>query len=178
MRRAFSMIEVLVVILILAILAGVMAPRLATFTALRVEPTARRAGDVLSIAGRRDRLSSQRVAVDYADGVLRMLVLLPATDGRGSEWREDPLAPPVDLGPVMLVSARLDGVELDTDQWRVELAAAGRRPSLTLLLSGPGEHDPWTVELAPEGASAEVRRGWSGQGLSAGAVELEEQSAW
>ena len=178
MRRAFSMIEVLVVILILAVMAGAIAPRLVSFTALRVAPTARQVGDVLSVAGRRDRLTSQRVAIDYADHTLRMLILRPAADGVGSEWADDPLAQTVNLGPVELVSARLDGAELDADQWRVELATTGRRPLLTLLLAAPDGHDPWTVELAPESAAAEIRRGWSTDALAGKAVELEEQSAW
>jgi len=177
-RRAFSMVEVLVVILILAVLAGAVAPRLASFTALRVAPTARQTGDVLSIAARRDRLTSQRVAIDFADGTLRMLVLASSPEGSGSEWREVPLAPPVMLGEVELVSARLDGVELDPEQWRVELAASGRPVSMVLLLAGPGGKDPWTVELSPEGAAAQVRRGWSSPAFSGSSIELEEQSAW
>lgn len=179
--RAFSIIETLVVVLIIAVLAMAVVPRLASLTALRVKPVADQAADVLSAAARRDQLTSQRVAIDFDsdDGRLRMLVLRPTDDARGMEWAEDALSPQVRLGQVQVVAARADTVDLDPARWRVEFfGASRRRQQVVLLLSGPGGRDPWTVSLSPDMAQAEVRPGWSQRQIEGAALELDEQEAW
>lgn len=173
--------EILVVVIILAVMAALVAPRLAAMTTVRVRPYAEQAADLLSTAARRDQLTSQRVAVEYdaETAALRMLVLKPASDGKAVEWAADLLSPEVHLGETRVVSARADGVEQEPKQWRIEFSGATKlRPTVTLLIAGPGGRDPWTVQLTPESARARVYSGWPQKQLTGGGIELDEQQAW
>ncbi len=164
--RAFTLVELVVVLIILAILAGVIAPRLLSGSSRTAEADVRRAAELVSTAGRRDSLTSQQLAIDYdgASSTLRLLVLrLPsavdAARGAPAEWVDDPLAMRVELKDVKLLSATTDGAELDPRKFRVEFKQAAVRPSLVMVF-GPSEDRPaWTVSLTPGAYRAQVISG-------------------
>ncbi|MFA6043993.1 MAG: type II secretion system protein, partial [Phycisphaerales bacterium] len=70
------MVELIVVVVMLGVLAGLVGPRLLGWTHRHTEAAALKLADLLSAASRRDTLSSQRVAVDYdaKRGTARMQV--------------------------------------------------------------------------------------------------------
>ncbi|MDX2130678.1 MAG: prepilin-type N-terminal cleavage/methylation domain-containing protein [Planctomycetota bacterium] len=170
--RGFSMVEMLVVVILLGVLVGVAAPRLAVIAGRGTEATAVRAGALLSDAARRDALTSQRLAVEFdaARGTLALLTIDPE-DG---VWREDPLAPRVEIGGATLREATADGVTLDGTNWRLELPRNTPRPAIRLVFTNSRGADAWTVDLASRASRATVRAGTAvgaGEGES---VDLDE----
>lgn len=165
-RRGFTLIELVLVIVILAVLAGAIAPRVLSWNARGDETGVAAVAELLSVAARREMLTGQRLALDYdgEGGRLRLLTqrLSDGTGGRpvAPAWRDDPLAPAVQLDNIRVLSAAADGVELSSRRWRIEFIPATVRPSIVLLLgdeSGASNRaGAWIVELPPAAARAMV----------------------
>lgn len=165
-RHGFTVVELLVVLIMLTILAGVIAPRLVSGSSRSAEADVRRAAELMSTAGRRDTLTSQQIAIDYdgATSTMRMLVLrLPsaADAARGSEpeWVDDRMTMRVELKDVRLLSATADGAELDARRFRVEFKQSGVRPGLVLMFGQDADKPLWTVSLPPGAFRARVSAG-------------------
>lgn len=157
-RAAFSVIELIVVIVILGVLAGALVPRIAGWSRRDAQAAALRAADVLSAAARRETLSGQTVAVEYdPDHGVRMLVNDPA--GGTDSWREDPLVPSVNLSGVRLISAFEDTASLPVDRWRVVFRSAGPRAAVGIVLAAERTEERWRVDLPAGGTRAVVTKG-------------------
>jgi len=159
-RRAFTLIELVVVIVILAVVAGVAAPRLLGSRSRAAQNEARSAAALLSVAAHRSALGTGRLAMEYS-GTTRTLTLLrlgPAESG----WAPDSLADPVRLVNATLDSAAANGSVLPAGGWRVEFPTNDRRPDLVLVLRSTPEtrtRRVWTIGLPSVGASAELVEG-------------------
>lgn len=153
-RRAFSMVEMVVVLVILGILAAAVIPRLVSMTERQTRADAEAIAELLSIAGRRDDTTSQRVAIDYdeARGSVRLLVKRAGT----ADWSPDPFASQAELKASRVTSAQADGVELGSGHWFVEFPPASRRPGITIVLSGTKPGDQWNIALAASSSRASV----------------------
>ena len=158
------------VVVILVVLAGAIGPRLAAMGGREVRASALSVGDLVSVAARRDALTSQRVALEY-DGERSRFVLMTVDAASPGVWREDKLMPPLDLGDTRL-EASVDGVGLDAKGWRVEFPQGSRRPALQILLSDAKNKEHWRVELPSSAAHAAVSAGNS-LGMSDQAVDLD-----
>jgi prepilin-type N-terminal cleavage/methylation domain-containing protein len=175
--RAFTIVELIVVVVILAVLAAAIGPRLAAMGGREVRASAMEVGDLVSVAARRDALTSQRVAIEFEGDKSRLVLMTMdvAPSGGGSpvaEWREDKLIPPVLLGNTKITDASTDGVALDARGWRVEFPQGGRRPALALILSDPKGKEHWRVELPSSAAHAAISPG-NALGMSDQAVDLD-----
>jgi prepilin-type N-terminal cleavage/methylation domain-containing protein len=174
--RAFTIIEVIVVVVILAIMALAIAPRLAAMGGREVRASAMAVGDLVSVAARRDELTSQHVAIEFdaAQAQIRLLTMSSEV-GDGSQepaWVPDRIIPPVPLGDTRVTAASVDGVTLDPKGWRVEFAQGVRRPSLVLMLGDATGKESWRVELPSSAAHAVVSSGGD-PGLSDQSVDLD-----
>jgi len=171
------MVELIVVVIILAVLAAAMAPRLAVFGGRRVRASAEAAAELLSVAARRDALTSQRVALDFdaEAGWLRLLTYAAPAEGIGrGVWQEDVLAPRVELGDTELVRVLADSVELTPRQWRIEFPQGGRRPEVFMVLADPARREFWQVGLPTGLATAAARPGQVPQPSEGGvAIDLD-----
>src|SRR5262249_48867512 len=110
------MLEVIVTVVIIAILATAVLPRLAAMGGRETRASALAVGDLISTAARRDSLTSQRVAISFDSERTRLTLTTLVTSpdqGNVAEWREDRLIPAVDLGDTRLVDALADGVPMD-----------------------------------------------------------------
>jgi len=175
--RAFTIVELIVVVVILAVLAAAIGPRLAAMGGREVRASAMEVGDLVSVAARRDALTSQRVAIEFEGDKSRLVLMTMdvAPSGGGSpvaEWREDKLIPPVLLGNTKITDASTDGVALDARGWRVEFPQGGLRPALALILSDPKGKEHWRVELPSSAAHAAISPG-NALGMSDQAVDLD-----
>lgn len=148
--RGFSIVEIIVVLVILSVLAAAVVPRLAAMSGRQARADAEAVAELLSIAARRDELTSQRVALDFdaERGSLRLLT----RRADAADWRPDPLAPDAQLRGSFLESVESEGVDLDPDRWRIEFQQSGRRPPVTLVVTDDRKRDSWRVTL-PVGAS-------------------------
>jgi prepilin-type N-terminal cleavage/methylation domain-containing protein len=175
--RAFTIVELIVVVVILAVLAAAVAPRLASMGGRETRASAMAVGDLVSVAARRDALTSQRVAIEFNGdkGRLVLMTVDSAPSGSGApqaEWREDRLIPPVLLGNSKITDALMDGVALDARAWRVEFPQGGRRPGLELILSDAKGTEHWRVDLPSSAAHAAISAG-NALGMSDQAVDLD-----
>lgn len=167
------------VVIILAVLAGAIGPRLAAMGGREVRASALEVGDLVSVAARRDALTSQRVALEF-EGDRGRLVLLTMDGGSSAdgsarppgEWREDTLIPAVTLGNARITDALTDGVALDPRGWRVEFPQGARRPALELILSDVKGKEHWRVELPSSAAHAAVSPG-NALGMNDQSVDLD-----
>lgn len=153
------MIELIVVVVMLGVLAGLVGPRLLGWTHRDTEAAALKLADLLSAAARRDTLSSQRVALDYdaKRGSARMQVL--TVSGQGSSWADDPLVPEVGFGDVKVAAATADGVPQALESWRIEFSGSSARPALGVVLVGDQGKETYRVDLPSRGTRAVVTVG-------------------
>jgi prepilin-type N-terminal cleavage/methylation domain-containing protein len=191
MRRGFTIIEVVVVIVILGIAAGFVLPRVVGGASRSVRAKADEVGAVLSALARRDAMLSQPVALDYnADsGVLRVLTLRTQETGRG--WVSDRLLPVAELlpssdGGVRLVSVRSDQTVYRDEDFRIELDQFQPRGVLEVVLSDSRERYFATVTLGATSLQASIAESEGGAGTGGGelpeAIDLDalgkEGEAW
>lgn len=155
--RAFSIVEIIVVVVILGVLIGAMAPRLVALTGREAEGAAGRVADLLSAAARRDLLTHQRLAIEFDGSAARMRLLVLSEDGE--TWREDRLTPAVNLGEVKVSRAMADSAALDPANWRVEFPQDQPRPALVIGLASARGSEAYRVELPARAARAVVRSG-------------------
>jgi prepilin-type N-terminal cleavage/methylation domain-containing protein len=186
MRRAFTIIEIIVVITILGIAAGITIPRLVGGASRTVRATGDEAASVLSALARRDAMLSQPIALDYSQdtGLLRVLTLKQLD--RGREWATDRLLPSADLSNVKLISLRSDQQTYVAEDFRIELDQFQPRANIELVLSDTTERWFVTVSLSATSLQAAVRDGKpadnAGEGDLPEAVDLDatgkEEQAW
>lgn len=167
MRRgqtsAFTLVEVITVIVILAVLSSLVVPRLVNWDERRAEAGVGQVADVLSGAARRHLFTTQRLALDFADGRLRVLALrlrdAASFDAGNERWQDDPLTPAVELDGLEVADASSDGRPLDPRRFRVEFPVAEPRPAIVLRLAATRGRGTWTVSLPPTAERADVLPG-------------------
>ena len=147
MRRAFTLIEVIVAVVILAVLSAMIVPRLTRTTKAEHENAVAKMSDLLSMFAFRDATSSKQIALwqDPETGWFSMLTkdrdpLTTSEDGERSkyEWVTDIRLSPVALPRGMeLVGLSIDDVEVSGSDWLIPSVPGGGRPSVEMhLLSG------------------------------------------
>lgn len=194
--RAFTLIELIVVIVVLSVVAGIAAPRLLNSSSRRAQSEVRQIAELLSAAARRDGSGgglgeAQRVVFDADKGVLSLEVRRArAGEQDAGAWREDPLVAPVNLENVRLERAVVDGVNADERGWRLDLAPGRVRPTIELVFVADqaggkarrtGSAAParpaanaerWNVLLLSYAAGAEIA-GVGGAGAALRSVDLD-----
>jgi len=143
MRRAFTLIELIVAILVMVILGGLLVPRLATTTRMEHEAAIDAVEDLLASYAFREAMSSgQQVALwqDPKTGDLSLLVKGSALSTNGAlpekqEWVPDPISESVHLPPALrLVDVVIDGEPVTGNDWMAPSVPGGGRPSIELTL--------------------------------------------
>lgn len=177
--RGFTLVELIVVIVLLSVVAGLTAPRLFSTSSRRAESNMREVADLLGIAARRDASGTgsageaQRLAFDSEKRTLALQVRRSRQNARGEveavgTWRNDPLAPVVNLETIKISRAVIDGVAADDRAWTLDFVAGQVRPTVELIVessaggaasgsrsrvsSGPR----WNILLLPYSTGAEI----------------------
>lgn len=169
-RRGFSIVEIIVVLVILSVLAAAVVPRLAAMSGRQARADAEAIVELLSIAARRDDLTSQRVALDF--DAERASVRLLTRRADATEWRQDPLAPDASLRGSFVESVESEGVDLDSRHWRIEFPQASRRPGLSLVVTDDRKQQSWRISL-PSGATRAVMAPASSLAAPDGSIDLD-----
>jgi len=156
-RVGFSMLEVLVVVVILAILATVVVPRLSALTQRPARSAAIRVGDFLTAAAQRDALTSQPLAIEYDGDEGFMYLLVPGAEP--GSWSRDKVIQPADFGNANIVEATADGAMLERGHFRLEFRAGVTRPAILVSISDDRDPEglaPYRVELSAEASRSVV----------------------
>ncbi len=163
-QPGFSLVEVVAVVVILSIMAGLVAPRFVDQGPRRERAEAEAVASLLTAAARRESITGQRLALDFdaKAGRLRMMTFRRGADHGGGEaawsWQEDPLTPAAELDLLGVHSAETDGLELPRERWRLELLGPSPRPDLVIVLAGGDGQARWTVALASTSDTAGLAR--------------------
>jgi prepilin-type N-terminal cleavage/methylation domain-containing protein len=160
-RRAFTIIELIVVVVLLGVAATMIVPRVTDTAGRRVRASAERVSETLSALARRDAMLSQPLALtfDRENARLRVLALFRDAQRDTVAWREDGFLPDATLEDAVLVSVQSDGAELDATNLRVEFDQYQPRPALRVVLSDAKGNNLWSVELASASQQADVTAG-------------------
>jgi prepilin-type N-terminal cleavage/methylation domain-containing protein len=169
--RAFTLVEIIVVIIILGVMAGLILPHAIGTSARQVDVEARAAQHLLSIAAERDTLSVEPQALEYDDATseLRLLVrrigsasaAVQGESGEGADaWRADPLLLPAVFTSGRLTQAWADGRPLPRGRWRVMFTQDQVRPAIVLQVepragaASGAKATAWQVALPAEASAA------------------------
>lgn len=165
-RRAFTMVELIVVVVVMTVIAAAIVPRFAGNEARAAEQESRNVKEFLSSVGARAALTSQSLQIEY-NSTTRQFVMKTARAVKDAadfaserEWLADPLLAPVKLEHVNVKMISVDGLPGDAGAFLVELPVGRPRPALVVVLtqSKEGELGAWRVELPPEGVQALVKK--------------------
>lgn len=170
----FTLVEVIVVVIILGLAAGLIVPRIAGSDLRRAEAEARAAAALVSVGAHRSALPGARLALEY-DAEQSTLRLVRLDPGPPPGWRAEPLTREVALSASRLSGAFADAAALDDRGWRIELAGAVRRPTLELIIesrTGARQSRIWRIGLRPYASAADLVAG-GGPDAWPGAIDLD-----
>jgi len=162
--RAFTMLELIVVVLLIAVLGGLIMPRLFGSDRREAERECEDVRRLLSVAANRSVVSGQSVLVKYDSQARKIdafvLREVSSSDGVRNEWWSDIMIPGVFLDKLSFRRGTSDVQALSTGSWSIEFTTAEPRPLLWLAFSATNEPEAsgWQVELLPEETGASRRR--------------------
>lgn len=141
MRRAFSLLELIVACSILAIVATMALPRFLVVESQREEKAIVAVEDLLRMFAFRNSAGLQQVSLHYAreKGSLTLWIMdLNPADPEGPRiWQQDRLSSDVELPDGLFIErAYTDGVQLPDDDWIIATNPDGSRPRIELAIAG------------------------------------------
>lgn len=176
---AFTLVEVIVVVILLSVLSAVVVPRLGNMGARAAANEAESAGALLTVLAQRSVSGDATALVsDPARRELRLEIRRASADELETTWEIAPLARPVRLERLALRQAVIDGGAIPgATPWRSECGAGLPAPLVSLLLAAD-DGEAWQIDLAAGRMQATTRRlsdaaQWQ-PGLGAG-VDLDAQ---
>lgn len=150
--RGFTLIEVVIVIMIIALFAGLIIPRLSGVSQRAEKLTVDRVEDLLAAFSYRDSLASGSTAIEYSS-IDHSLVLLtlwvdPDAPDDPATWSRDILVPVVRLPESLGMRVYEEGELLPDGDWSIITRIDGTRPKIEIQLFGTATDatvmlDPW-----------------------------------
>jgi prepilin-type N-terminal cleavage/methylation domain-containing protein len=155
-NRAFTLLEMVLVIVLLSITMAMITPRLLVPRGRALELAAERVADVLTMFAQRESLSGRPVGI-WHDAQRNWIVLVsletdPQRPGEPADWRPDRTVGPAKLPPNVDadrgVIALADGRPLDFRQWPIAAEPGKPRPRLEITITDDEGREK-TVILPP-----------------------------
>jgi prepilin-type N-terminal cleavage/methylation domain-containing protein len=161
-RRAFTLLELVIVIVVIALLAAIALPRLAATQSRRFQASAERVADLLTMFAQRESLGQKPVGlwhdVERNQIVLMVLDIDPAFPEAPADWYVDHLVAPVTLPEeITVMGVRLDGEHLGDVGWFLSNRPGEDRPIIELSLSS--DESFTTLVLPSSGVAARQLEG-------------------
>ncbi|MSR40320.1 MAG: prepilin-type N-terminal cleavage/methylation domain-containing protein [Phycisphaerales bacterium] len=150
--RGFSLLEVMVVAALLALLAAMIVPRMASVDRQRDETGIDSVADLLRMYAFRHSSMTQEIALwhDAETGVVSLWIkdIDPENPDGPRIWHEDRLSMPVQLPTGMTIDDALaDGASVSMNPWTIATRPDGSRPRIELHILG--ETKVSTIVLEP-----------------------------
>lgn len=141
-RGAFTLVEALIVVAILAILASIVVPRFAAVRRSEDRLAADRIEDLMRMWAFRNSVMTQQVGIwRNPDNGLVMLMIRDIDPLRPDEppvWQMDRLSSEFSLpDSTVFVEVLIDGEPQDPAEWFVQSNADGSRPRFEVAIDGP-----------------------------------------
>ncbi len=140
--RAFTLVEVIVVVAVLAIIMAMTVPRLMGQEGRRFQLTADRVADLLTMFAQRETLSGRPVGIWHDTERHRIVLMILDIDEAAPEepalWRPDrtvlpvPIPWTIDVERGILVS--VDGNPVDISDWPIATESGKLRPRIEISL--------------------------------------------
>lgn len=139
-RRGFTIIEVTVVVIILALLATMMIPRFGGTGKRQFRHTAEQVADLMVMFAQREQLQRNPVGIRYdTERHALELVILdsdPQTRVPGSRWVVDAYVTPIRLPErVEIVDVRADDDSVTIADWPLATTPGAERPKIEITLA-------------------------------------------
>lgn len=173
---AFTLIEVIIVIVMLAVLAGIVVPRMAGSDRRLADAQAQGVGALLSIVGWRAAVAPEPMELQY-DPVSNSLRLLVYRVGPGSadsssaaptkSWRPDPIVAPVILDRLSVQEAWYGQSQAERSSFRANTwtsggastragaASASSSPAWSITIPADRQREPIALVLADRSRSSD-----------------------
>ncbi len=140
-KSAFTLLEVIIVMVIMAILMTITVPRLLDRDERTLQLAADRVADLLTVYAQRDQLSARPAGL-FHDAERNWIVLMildidPERPGDPARWRPDPSARPVKLPPRIAaggVTVIADGLPVDIQAWPLATEPGQERTAVEITL--------------------------------------------
>lgn len=177
--RAFTLLEMIVVLTVLAILATLIVPRLSGNQRREFRATVDKIGDLLTMYGQRQNLGQNIVGIQHMrDGNSVALIEIDSSDpaGGAGTWRIDPYVKPVHLPSFMTdtdVEFFVDGDPYDAADWPLSSEPGQERPTIEIHLRSP--EDNAALILQPHGVSPVIINGENSSGISRVPIDLDNE---
>lgn len=172
--NAFTLMEILVVAIILAVIGALLVPRLAGRETFSTQLAGERTAEMLSTFAFRSSLAGQPVALmrdlDTAQVSIWVLDADPERPDLPAEWRRDRFSRVLDLPEgVSLLEVRVNGQRLVPDEWRIVASPGISRPRIELVVGN--DTSEVTVVLEPRATAAYML--WEGRTDAIGRVPVD-----
>ena len=175
--RAFTMLEVLVTVLIIAIMTTLIVPRIAGNDVRSFKLAVEQVSDLLMMYAQHETLGQKIVGLYHnLDDNSLQLMLLDSQElaGRTGQWQRDPLVKPVSFPRFMFdtdIEIYADGERFDATQEPLTNEPGKDRPTINIILRGAGENA--SITLYPYGVSPEVVSSYSDTSTGRVPVDLD-----
>lgn len=141
-RCGFTLIEMIVVIMVMAIMATLILPRLFGNDHRQFQNVADQVSDLLMMYAQRESLGTKPVGLwedtDRRQLTLMTLEVLEDSLETQSGWVIDRTVRPVSLpNDVSILDVHVDGESVDISEWPLQSPPGQLRPSLAIILEGP-----------------------------------------
>ncbi|MBX3354728.1 MAG: type II secretion system protein [Phycisphaeraceae bacterium] len=152
--RGFTLVEIMVVAIILAVIGAMVLPRLVGKSSVTAQLGAEQLASMLGTFAFRASLASQPVALmrDGELGTIEVWILDtdPSRPENPPDWRLDRFSRPLQLPEgVVLSEVVVNGQRLMPDAWRVVATPGIPRPLMEFVLASEEAGDEITVVLEP-----------------------------
>lgn len=164
-RSAFTMIELIVVIVMLGVLAGAVIPRMMRRSDREAEQNVRVLADLFSTGAARSSIAGQHVALWFdtsGDGKMWMETSRAASASdfeTNPVWAPDPIVSEQRADRLTFVSGTVDGRALDTRKWTIEMVPGQERGMIVASFRDREGTRTWSIVLAPGSLRAQVVEG-------------------
>jgi prepilin-type N-terminal cleavage/methylation domain-containing protein len=156
-RRAFTLLEIIIVIIMIGIMSSIILPRLSGTRNREFTLTVERVADVVLMYAHRNATSNQPAALQYNSDAKEFTLLTKVKEDGERFWEFDPLAKPIKLPSWAdndLLAIYVDGDFTDTSQWPITASPGEARPLIEILLHW--EERSALITLAPHAIGPQV----------------------